>query len=404
MTNDERERRDWPDESDEAPEQAHPEPTAGAESEPGASLDTGGGWPAADDAGAASPDLELETQPAADDARPTEPVSPPWPTEPPLAESAGPGTWPTTAPDRAEATEGGWPTAAPEHVDEPWAAAPPPSEVEAYDAVPPEPTADASMAHSVPATAAATAESTQCPRCGTENPAGLAFCRNCGQRLIAAGVAPALERPGVPEGTMACPRCGTHNRAGVAFCQNCGANLRTAAMGYVPPAVAPAPGATGAASARARAVLGPVVLLIGVVGLVTAYLLPFATGSLFERAAGTGGYGVAFWTGYADVAGGLVEQAYYGFAAPAPILMLLLMLLAIGGLVRAVPGPLQIVGLAISLLWSVGLAVLFAVVEVAGNWQGDLVGLLRVLTPAGIIFFLAALIVLIGTLTRFGRS
>jgi hypothetical protein len=29
---------------------------------------------------------------------------------------------------------------------------------------------------------------------------------------------------------------------------------------------------------------------------------------------------------------------------------------------------------------------------------------LRALTPAGIIFFLASLIVLIGTLTRFGRA
>jgi hypothetical protein len=43
-------------------------------------------------------------------------------------------------------------------------------------------------------------------------------------------------------------------------------------------------------------------------------------------------------------------------------------------------------------------------VELLGNWDGDLVALLRVLTPAGIIFFLASLIVLIGTLTRFGRS
>ena len=58
----------------------------------------------------------------------------------------------------------------------------------------------------------------------------------------------------------------------------------------------------------------------------------------------------------------------------------------------------------IALLWSVGLVVLFIVVELAGNWDGDIVGLLRLLTPAGIIFMLAALIVLIGTLTRFGRS
>jgi hypothetical protein len=41
---------------------------------------------------------------------------------------------------------------------------------------------------------------------------------------------------------------------------------------------------------------------------------------------------------------------------------------------------------------------------VAGNLGGDIVGLLRELSPAGIIFFLASLIVLIGTLTRFGRS
>ncbi|MFN2417345.1 MAG: hypothetical protein ABR593_00240, partial [Candidatus Limnocylindria bacterium] len=71
---------------------------------------------------------------------------------------------------------------------------------------------------------------------------------------------------------------------------------------------------------------------------------------------------------------------------------------------RAVPGPLQTIGLGITLLWSVGLVVLFVIVELAGNWSGDLVGMLRVLTPAGIIFLLASLIVLIGTLTRFGRS
>ena len=65
---------------------------------------------------------------------------------------------------------------------------------------------------------------------------------------------------------------------------------------------------------------------------------------------------------------------------------------------------LQSIGLVIALLWSVGLIVLFGVVEVLGNWDGDLVGLLRVLTPAGIIFFLSSLIILIGTLTRFGRS
>jgi hypothetical protein len=261
-------------------------------------------------------------------------------------------------------------------------------------------------AHSVPDTETATGESTQCPRCGTENRPGLAFCRNCGQRLVAAGVPTTVERPGTPEGTMACPRCGTHNRAGVAFCQNCGANLRGTAPGYVPPAVATEGAAVDAAPARRGAILGPVVLLIGVVGLVTAYLLPFlyGNGSLFDRAYGSDGYGIAFWNGYPDVGAELADQAYFGLAGPVPVLVVLLVVLAIAGFVRASPGMLQRIGLVIALLWSVGLVVLFVVVELAGNWGGDLIGMLRVLTPAGIIFFLASLIVLIGTLTRFGRA
>jgi hypothetical protein len=52
----------------------------------------------------------------------------------------------------------------------------------------------------------------------------------------------------------------------------------------------------------------------------------------------------------------------------------------------------------------VGLILLFVVVELAANWGGDIIALLRDLSPAGIIFFLAGLIVVIGTLTRFGRS
>ena len=100
----------------------------------------------------------------------------------------------------------------------------------------------------------------------------------------------------------------------------------------------------------------------------------------------------------------LTDQAYFGLAAPAPLLGLLVVALAVGGIVRATPGPFQTVGLAIAALWSVGLAVLFVIVELLGNWDGDLVGLLRVLTPAGIIFFLGSLILVIGVLTRFGRS
>lgn len=342
-------------------------------------------WPS-QDVGSTSHWTEPGSEPAEERA---------WPTEPPAAGSGSTETWPTTPPERGSE--------------------PPPGEVEAYPtATTPEPDASplaaagaaTTAAHSVPDGEGSTAESTQCPRCGTENRPGLAFCRNCGQRLVAAGVATTVERPGTPEGTMACPRCGTHNRAGVAFCQNCGANLRGPSTGYVPPAVVDDGEAVMVETERRGAVLGPVVLLIGVVGLITAYLLPFlyGTGSLFERGFGADGYGAAFWSGYPDVGAGLADQAYFGLAAPAPLFVLLLVLLAIGGFMRARPGIVQTVGLAISLLWSVGLAVLFVVVELAGNWDGDVVGVLRLLTPAGIIFFLSSLIILIGTLTRFGRS
>jgi Double zinc ribbon len=296
---------------------------------------------------------------------------------------------------------------------------PPPEEAESYPAVSAQPAAadtltrerqpawdEAPVSTAAPVTPSrGTTESTRCPRCGTENRPGLAFCTSCGQRLVAAGIAPTVQRPAAPEGSQACPRCGTYNRAGVAFCQNCGANLRpTTAPSYVPPSVAsPAPARVAAARG---ALLGPIVLLIGIVGLVTAYLLPFAYGttSLFERAMGSGGYGPAFWRGYDAVGGALADQAYFGFAAPTPLLALVLLALAVAGFVRAAPGRLQTIGLGVALIWSVGLAALFVLVELVGNMGGDLVALLSALSPAGIIFFLAALIVLIGTLTRFSRG
>ena len=126
--------------------------------------------------------------------------------------------------------------------------------------------------------------------------------------------------------------------------------------------------------------------------------------SLYQRAFGAGGYGAAFWTGYKDVPAGITDQAYFGFAGPSPLLVALLVVLAIGGFVRARPGALQSIGLAIALIWAIGLAALFVVIEVLGNAGGPITELLRALTPGGIIFFLASLIVLIGTLTRFARS
>jgi hypothetical protein len=409
MDNDQREGRDRPDaEADpeagaqppnepmpDSPQMSEPPRPESDASPSGATAD----WPAEDAATAPPPQPE-----------------PAWPTEPPDADSAPEGTWPTSAPEPGEQemaldeptpmeAEAATPAAAAAASD-PTPSEPPPGEVEAHPAADRTDDAASAAAVTAPAAAAATGESTQCPRCGTENPPGLTFCRSCGQRLVTAGVATTVERPGTPEGTTACPRCGTHNRAGVAFCQNCGANLRSTAPGYVPPAVAGASTAAVVEAERRGALLGPVVLLIGVVGLVTGYFLPFlyGDGSLFERASSTDGYGVAFWNGYPDVGAGLADQLYFGLAAPVPILAVLLVVLAIAGFVRAAPGPLQRIGLVIALVWSIGLIALFVVVEIFGNWDGDLVGLLRVMMPAGIIFFLSSLIVLIGTLTRFARS
>jgi len=410
MDNDQSDRRDR-SEPKTPPEPAAEEQEAAADA-----------TPIAREPGEATPDAsvsaaEIESWPSQDASAGLEaPAEPSWPTEPPDAGSGDAGTWPTTAPE-ADAEQIVEPTSPVEPLPpaDPMdaagvapAAEPPPGEVEAYPAAAPMDSAAAAAAgaHAVPAAESATGESTQCPRCGTENRAGLAFCRSCGQRLVAAGVATTVERPGTPEGTQACPRCGTHNRAGVAFCQNCGANLRGTAAGYVPPA-APAEEAAASVDVDGRgAVLGPVVLIIGVIGLVTGYLLPFlyGNGSLFERAFSDGGYGVAFWSGYPDVASGLADQAYFGLAAPVPLLGLVLLALVAAGFMRARPGGLQVIGLVIALVWSIGLIVLFVVVELGGNWDGDLVGMLRELTPAGIIFFLASLIVVIGALTRFGRS
>ena len=275
-----------------------------------------------------------------------------------------------------------------------------PSEAEAWVVPPPPAPAnpDVIPAHPVPATPLS--EGTVCPRCGTDNRPGIAFCRACGQRLMAPGAPAAVERPSPPEGTQACPRCGTHNRAGVAFCQNCGANLRPAEAGVAPPA-ATAP----TAKAQHRAILGPVVLLIGAAGMLTGWLLPFAFGgaSLWDRSYGApGGYGIGFWQGYPD--GPISETAYFGLAAPVPILVALLAVLAGAGLLRAAPGLLQRIGLFVALAWGLGLVATFLVVELLGGPGGDVVQVLRALSPAGIIFLQAGLIVAIGTLTRLWRA
>jgi hypothetical protein len=253
-------------------------------------------------------------------------------------------------------------------------------------------------AHAVPATPLS--EGTNCPRCGTENRPGIAFCRSCGQRLLAAGAQALVERPAPPDGTQACPRCGRHNRAGVPFCQNCGANLRaTDPAGADPAATAPA------RSSTSRAILGPVVLLIAAAGMLTAWLLPFAYGgsSLWDRSFGApGGYGIGFWQGYP--AGGLGDAAYFGLAAPVPVLVALLAGLAVAGFVRAAPGTVQRAGLSLVLAWGLGLSAFFILDELLGGPGGDVVRVLRSLSPAGIIFLLSGLITAIGGLTRLSRA
>ena len=349
---------------------------------------------------------EDETAPTVDsspaDAPPPESATPDWP----ASEAIPPPEDPRPGDGEDEFETVSWPaqdsTVVAAEVE---ASSLPPSDAEAIPPMPPDeeeasgPAPDGALpAHTVPATEPG--ESTQCPRCGTENRPGIAFCRNCGQRLVAAGAPTTVARPETPEGTQACPRCGTHNRAGVAFCQNCGANLRATDAGQaIPPAASQEP--------RRHALLGPIVLLIGAVGIAVAWLLPFAYGSggsLFDRAFGApGGYGVAFWSGYSGISG-LSAEAYFGFAAPAPLLVALLAVLAVAGFLRARPGILQILALAVALAWAIGLAALFVIEELLGGPGGGLVEILSALTPGGIIFLLASMIVVIGTLSRFGRS
>ncbi len=399
MQNDERDRDPRVDET---PQDVEPDGGAAEDERSAEEFETVPAGSGAPDAPAGEPEMGAVHL---DEPVPADAEAAPPPVEPAAAPSAD-----ALPPPHADTSE--WPAADREAADSPVAGepAPPPSEAEAYPPPPPAPRRDEeTAAHSVPATPVG--ESTQCPRCGTENRPGVAFCRNCGQRLVAAGVAATVQRPNVPEGTQQCPRCGTHNRAGVAFCQNCGANLRVAATpapGYVPPsaaATAPTTAAGARETPRGGALLGPIVLLVAAVGLVTAWLLPFAygTGSLWDQSFGVpGGYGAAFWNG--PTVSGIAAQAYFYAGALAPVLVALLVVLAIAGFLRAAPGGLQGAGIVVALLWALAFVVLFVVEEVIGSWDGDLVALLRDMSPAGIIFFLASLIVLIGGLTRLGRS
>ncbi len=108
-----------------------------------------------------------------------------------------------------------------------------------------------------------------CSRCGRENPDGLKFCQDCGNRLNAPApdapapvVAPPTvvvpPRPAAPPLHFAataekrCVRCGTGNPSNGRFCANCGSPLPgDASAGQpAPPAPAPAPSVVNCSRCR----------------------------------------------------------------------------------------------------------------------------------------------------------
>jgi len=58
------------------------------------------------------------------------------------------------------------------------------------------------------------AQGTTCPACGTQNEAGVKFCRECGAKLTAEQTAERL-----------CPQCGAAVREGKKFCTECGCKM-----------------------------------------------------------------------------------------------------------------------------------------------------------------------------------
>jgi hypothetical protein len=248
-------------------------------------------------------------------------------------------------------------------------------------------------------------DASTCRRCGTANLPGVSFCANCGQRLVAADEA-TMARPGTAGDAAPCPRCGALNRLGSAFCSECGFNIRPAVAPAAGPLAAegsaPPPDMDASAAPRpVRAWLGPIVLAIAAAGLATAWFLPFslADGSLADQALGPGGYGLAFWSAYPANAG-LLQTAYFGVAAPLPVAVGLLLILAVVGMVRGAPGRPQRTGLGIAIAWCAALAALFVLVEIGSGLGDDLIRLLRGLSPAGLIGFLSGIIGAIGSVTR----
>lgn len=123
----------------------------------------------------------------------------------------------------------------------------------------------------------------RCERCGRDNPPGLRFCRDCGNRIssepdptaapaIATATA-AVPRPAAPAfdfgvrdeprpTTLGCGRCGANNPSGGRFCFNCGNALNApeaqpAAVGNRASAAPAAPAPLAAAAAEELSVPCP---------------------------------------------------------------------------------------------------------------------------------------------------
>ena len=83
----------------------------------------------------------------------------------------------------------------------------------------------------------------RCLHCGNGNPSSGRFCANCGAPLPGDGAAAPLAAAASPV-TLTCPRCRGVSASHMAFCQYCGARL-AAAEGAAPPLLAAALGPAG---------------------------------------------------------------------------------------------------------------------------------------------------------------
>lgn len=101
---------------------------------------------------------------------------------------------------------------------------------------------------------------------GHENPDGSAFCDECGEPLagaapVATAASPAPSAAPAPDvassGTQTCPSCGAQNPAGEAFCSNCGSMLGapTATDAAEQAPAAPSAPAVAAAALNARLIV-----------------------------------------------------------------------------------------------------------------------------------------------------